>query len=43
MQLLTQDPPEQELFILLNKLIRENLLAIWNIADFFKLLHFLDL
>ena len=34
MQMLTQDPPEQELIIVLNKLIRENLLAIWNIVDF---------
>ena len=32
--MLTQDPPEQELIIVLNKLIGENLLAIWNIVDF---------
>ena len=34
MQMLTQDPPEQELIIVLNKLIGENLLAIWNVVDF---------
>lgn len=43
MQLLTQDPAEQDLIIVLNKLIRKNLLAIWNIVDFFKLFQFLDL